>query len=293
MQIKLTQERSFTVRAGANAVHGLFHVGEWKGLTAYEDAHGRSLILDGESIVKASPELLSFLTNGDVEPGFVIVPETTLPCGRVVPTFRVAQHVASKGDDGTISISATGQPWVEINFADAKQVCTDAGYACITETQWLAIVYNASQQDENWTGGKVGHGSMFQGIRNGGGARPGNYQPTDETEQRWLVLSNGSRVCDFNGNVFQWVFDDVQGDEKGLIAQTLKLDSISHTTAPFPSEQKGMGWRPDGDRNWSGRALLRGGCFGSYGIAGVFGLGLDFPGDGSDYVGVRCTKPGI
>lgn len=225
------------------------------------------------------------------QPGFVIVPETTLPSGLVVPAFQVAQHVASKGDGGTVSISATGKPWTNINFADAKQACADVGYSMITETQWLAIAWNASQVDENWTGGKVGEGSMHQGIRFGGGAKPGDYKPANEEERRWLVLSNGSRVCDFNGNVFQWVFDDVQGDEKGLIAKSITLNSISQSTAPYPSEQKGMGWRPDGDRDWSGRALVRGGCWYSCGYAGVFRLSDGWPDYEGDYVGFRCTKP--
>lgn len=288
MNIEIIQERSFTVRAGANAVHGLIHAGEWEGLTKYQDARGDSLIIDGSTIVKGSPNLLQRLQ--PVPTGFVPVPETTLPGGLVVPEFYVAQFAASKGDDGKVAIDADGAPWVNINFHDAKATCTEAGYSMITESQWLAIAYNASQQAENWTGGAVGEGSLYQGIRNGGGARPGCYVPADQNERRWLVLSNGSRVCDFNGNVFQWVFDDVQGNEQGLIAKAITLESISQSTAPYPSESKGMGWRPDGTRDWSGRALVRGGAWCSDGGAGVFRLGYGWPDRGRDYVGFRCTK---
>lgn len=290
MNVELNQERSFTVRAGANILHGLFHGGEWEGLTKYENTLGQSLILDGTAIVKGSPELLNILRSGTAQPGFVIVPETTLPSGQVVPAFQVAQHVASKGDGGAVSISATGKPWTSINFADAKKACADAGYSMITETQWLAIAWNASQVAANWTGGKVGEGSMRQGIRFGGGAKPGDYEPTNEEERRWLLLSNGSLVCDFNGNVFQWIFDDVQGDSEGKIARRIEADSISLTTAPYPSEQKGMGYRPDGSRDWSGYALLRGGYWNSGVNAGAFYLFYGSPDFEYGYVGFRCTK---
>ncbi|MFC3107384.1 SUMF1/EgtB/PvdO family nonheme iron enzyme [Undibacterium arcticum] len=292
MNIELTQEHSFTVRAGANAVRGLFHVDKWEGLDKYADARGQSLILNGDAVVTGSPDLLFQLRNGPIAPGFVPVPETKLPGGIVVPAFQVAQYVSSDGGDGKVEVSATAKPWTKINFQSAKQACTNAGYSMITETQWLAIAYNASQQAENWTEGRVGHGTMFQGIRKGNvsSAQPGDFQSKDPEERRWLVLSNGSRICDFNGNVFQWVFDDVQGDEQGLIAKTITLESPSQSTAPYPSDKKGLGYRPDSARDWSGRALIRGGCCFSDDYAGAFNLGLDWPDDDYGNVGFRCTK---
>jgi len=62
-----------------------------------------------------------------------------------------------------------------------------------------------------------------------------------------------------NGNVYQWVFDNVQGDITGVIASDFAEDSPSITTAPYPSEEKGMGNYEVWD--WSGRALIRGGCW--------------------------------
>jgi formylglycine-generating enzyme required for sulfatase activity len=105
-----------------------------------------------------------------------------------------------------------------------------------------------------------------------------------------MTLSNGSKICDFNGNVFQWVRDDVQGNEKGLMAKKIKSDSISLTTAPYKSETKGMGYRPDGERDWSGRALVRGGCWSSNDRAGVFYLIYCHPEYEGDTVGFRCTQ---
>lgn len=289
MQVELIQERAFTVRSGTKAIHGLLHVSEWEGLNKYQDNEGRSLILNDGKIVKGSPELLASLT--EVPAGFVQVPETKLPNGLIVPAFKVAQHVSAKDEDDNLLLDGTCKPWTNITFHKAKEVCADYEYGFITETQWLAIAYDLSQQDCNWTGGKVGEGDLFQGIRNGGGTKPGDYAPTDSTERRWMTLSNGSKVCDFNGNVFQWVRDDVQGNDNGLIAKKIKSDSPSLTTAPYASETKGMGWRPDSEREFSGFALVRGGYWGSDGGAGVFYLGVGRPGVWYDYIGFRCTLP--
>ena len=222
---------------------------------------------------------------------FITVPETTLPGGLVVPSFKVGQFACSQGEDGKAVVTAEGTPWVRIKFADAKAACKSAGVKLITESQWLAIAWNASQQDCNWTKGKVGEGKLFQGIRKNEvcSAQPGNFVPTNKKERRWLTLSNGERIRDLNGNVCQWVFDDIQGDEAGLVAKAFAKDSPSTATAPFPSLKKGMGWRPDAGSNWSGNALVRGGSWGSERYAGAFGLGVDWPSIEWGRLGFRCT----
>ena len=224
---------------------------------------------------------------------FITVPETTLPNGTIVPAFRVSQYVCTQGADGKATVTAEGTPWVRISYLEAREASMKAGYARITESQWLAIAHDVAGQDCNWTGGKVGEGELFQGIRNWNVtcAQPGSYVSKDPTEQRWLTLSNGERICDLNGNVFQWIFDDVQGDANGLTT-VIKADSPS-LQAPFPPMTKGMGWRPDGERDWSGRALLRGGYWRSGGYAGAFYLGHGGPDFRYDFVGFRCTQPGL
>jgi formylglycine-generating enzyme required for sulfatase activity len=222
---------------------------------------------------------------------FVTVPETTLPCGTVVPSFKVAQYAASKSDEGKAIITASLKPWVNINFNDAKKACIDAGYSLITETQWLAIAHNVVNVDANWTKGKVGEGKLFRGIRKGdvSGAQAGDFEPTNKKERRWLTLSNGQQICDMNGNVFSWVFDDLHGDENGVINKSFDSSDPSISTAPYPSLEKGMGWRPS-SANWSGIALVRGGYWGSDDLAGVFNLGNGWPVSDHDLVGFRCTK---
>lgn len=222
---------------------------------------------------------------------FVTIPETTLPGGLVVPAFRVGQFFTSKGADGKAVVTADGTPWTRINYHEAREACVTAGFALLTETQALAIAWNVSQQDANWTGGKVGEGSLFQGLRNNtvDGAQPGTYVPSDLDEQRWFVLSNGERICDVAGNIYGWIFDNIQGDENGIIARDFAVDSPSITTAPYASDTHGMGDYEVWD--WSGRALVRGGCWYSVSFAGAFYLCGDWPDGRFDGVGFRCTSP--
>lgn len=232
-----------------------------------------------------APEKLTQDTNV-----FVTVPEYTFPNGHVEPAFQVGQYLCSKGADGKAVVSAFNAPWTRINFKDAKSACEAAGFALITELQWLAIAHNVAAQDCNWTKGKVGEGKLFRGLRKGNvsNAQPGAHEPADKKERRWLTLSNGEQICDMNGNAFSWVFDNVQGDAGGQTS-IIEADSMS-LQAPFPPEQKGMGWRPDGRRDWSGRALIRGGYWFSESSAGVFYLDYVWPVSERDYVGFRCTK---
>lgn len=220
---------------------------------------------------------------------FIDVPEVTLPNGTVVPPFKVGKFACGKSEDGKAIIAEEATPWVRINFSESKSACAEIGGALITELQWLTIAHDICGQDINWTGGKVGVGRVYQGIHNGNvsSAQPGTYESDDPDERRWHQLSNGERIYDFAGNAFSWVFDDVQGDENGIIARDFAEDSPSITTPEFPSRQNGMGdyevW------NWSGFALIRGGFWDSSDYAGVFYLNFDSPERRFDFVGFRCT----
>jgi formylglycine-generating enzyme required for sulfatase activity len=221
----------------------------------------------------------------------ITVPQVTLPNGVIVPLFQVGQYAASRDGNGQLAITADNVPWVEINYRDARAVCEAAGFHLITETQALAVAHDIAAQDINWTGGKVGEGKIYPGLHkfHAAEAQAGTYESDDPEERRWHQLSNGERIYDFAGNVYSWVFDDVQGDENGIVARAFTSSSPS-ITAPFSKRTRGAGWYPDAGDNWSGRALLRGGYWRSESYAGVVCLGGVEPGCEGGYVGFRCTK---
>lgn len=221
---------------------------------------------------------------------FVTVPDTMLPGGRFIPSFKVGQYLTSKDANGKLSINAANAPWVRINYHNARAEAAKAGLKLITESQALAIAYQIATVNENWTGGKVGQGKLFQGLRKWSvnAAVAGFVEPTDPDERRWFVLPNGEHIYDAAGNAYTWVFDDVQGDEQGVVAKAFAKDSPS-LVIPYPTEDKGQGWTPPVGTNWSGRALIRGGFWVSESDAGVFRLNYGRPDNGWDYIGFRCT----
>jgi len=223
---------------------------------------------------------------------FIEVPAITLPNGTVVPAFMVGRYHASEAMPGMVTINADYKPRVNINYHDARKASAEAGYQLISETQWLAIAYEITKQDDNWTGGKVGEGEIYRGLHKdtAHGAQNGHFTSEELTERRWHVLSNGERIYDFSGNVYSWVFDDVQGDDNGIIAKAFASDSPTVTTAPYKSREYGIGDTSTGSGNWSGLALVRGGCWYSGGRAGVFILYHVWPDYDAGNVGFRCTK---
>jgi hypothetical protein len=229
-----------------------------------------------------------------IENMFVPVPETTLPDGTVVAAFQVAKYFSGRNIVSShVVISAGAAPWTRISYFDAVAVAEASGLKLLTELQALAIAHDIANVDANWTKGKVGKGKLKQGLHKGSvyKAQAGDFVSTDADEDRWFTFSNGSQICDAAGNLYSWIFDDVQGDERGLVAKAFAETSPSITAAPFPSMKKGMGWRPSACSNWSGRALIRGGCWCSGGDAGAFDLYRGWPDGGNDSVGFRCTKP--
>ncbi|MFS2007950.1 hypothetical protein ACEN9F_30520 [Duganella sp. CT11-25] len=231
-----------------------------------------------------------------VDPHFVLIPQTTLQradgSSLVVPAFWYARYPASKGADGKVVHDISAKPWVNIAFDAAGKAAEAVGMQVSRETQELVVRHLICQQPENWISGKVGEGAVYQGLHRGtvSSAQAADYQAA-ENERNWHVLPGGERVYGVAGNVWTWAHDDVQGDARGLVADRMKADSISLTTAPYPSNKKGMGYRTSGGESWSGVALLRGGFWVDGDDAGVFRLSYLHPSRAVDDVGFRCTKP--
>ncbi len=213
----------------------------------------------------------------------IAVPEVTLPNGTTVPPFLVSQYHCSQSEDGA--------PWVNIGYHDARKACQEAGMSLITELQALAIAHDIVQQDINWTGGKVGLGKVFQGLHKGTveGPKGRGFVSPDPEERRWHQLSNGSRIYDFAGHVFSWVFDDVQGGENGIVSSPFTDNSPSNSVRSGLSVEKGIGYAPTVGDFWADCAFIRGGCWRSGRYAGVLYLRNDRHEGEWDDVGFRCT----
>ena len=292
MKIELSQEHTFSARAGQQLVHGLRISSEWEGLRKLVDGTGRHMIVDADGIVvKGTAALLRELHLPRADDGFIAFPQTTLPGGRIVPAFTVAARPCSTAADGAPVVDGKAAPRVSISYGDTVKWLATAGLKILTASQSLALALDIAAQDINWTGGEVGAGAIYQGIHRGrvNGPQDAAYEP-DETERRWHQLSTGDRIWDFAGNVYSWLFDDLHGDDEGLVKGVIPADSPLLTSAPAPSGQKGVGYVPTGPLKWSGHALIRGGYWCSYDDAGVFCLDVVWADYGDGNVGVRCTK---
>ena len=86
-----------------------------------------------------------------------------------------------------------------------------------SEKQWMQLVKLIINNKENWTGGKVGEGKLFQGLKYG------------SSDRRYFVISNGilgkdkhvpenytTRVYDLSGNVAEWTSGMVAIDDRFL-----------------------------------------------------------------------------
>jgi hypothetical protein len=225
--------------------------------------------------------------------GFVAVPATTLPCGMTVPAFAVARWLAARGLGGQVLLSESARPWVNIGYRAAREACRRAGFGLLTELQALAIAHDLARQPANWSGGAVGEGSLFQGLRLGRVHEPqaACMASPDPRERRWHVLSNGEEIHDFAGNAFSWVFDDVQGNAEGVVAHAFAADSPTVSGMPGQRLQQGLGWWPNPGNCWWGSALARGGAWSSQDGAGVFTVVDERPRSERPYIGFRCTLP--
>jgi hypothetical protein len=257
---------------------------------------GADLLRRAAEAVGAAAQPAPAEARSEFDEHFVLIPETSLQrddgSWLVVPAFWYARYPASKGGAGQVVHDIGAKPWTNINFTDAASTCEAAGLQLARETQELVVRHLICQHPDNWTSGSVGEGSVHQGLHLGSVtcAQAASY-PAASNERNWHVLPGGEKVYGVAGNIYTYVHDDVQGDERGLVKTSLPADSISLTTAPRPSMENGMGYRPDGARSWSGYALIRGGCWSDRGNAGVFALDDADPGDAVDRVGFRCTKP--
>lgn len=292
--LELIEERTFTARLHDRNITGLAVKSTWEGFTKFKRAAtgDHLIVLMAESrVVSGSPALMSFFELGTDE-HFVTVPARTLPSGLFVPAFQYAKYPASKGTDGKLVHSASTKPWVNVTQNEAIAACAEVGLQLARESQELSIRLDVCGVDANWTGGKVGQGKVYQGLHLGSvsSAQAADYVSCNSLERSWHMLSTGEKVYGLAGNIYTRVFDDIQGDARGLIAKKFAAGSASIATAPHPSRENGMGYNPPAGTDGSGRALVRGGYWSDGDSAGVFDLDRVSPVRRFDRVGFRCTK---
>ena len=299
MKAIATKVDHFAVNVGTLAVSGTLEKNLGFGLFCYEDLNGDFIILDKDSdgeIVKCSAKFSTALELGLAEPGFIPVPASIIKWGDktiAVPAFQIEQYLASVDDDGNAIRTTTGKPVNNIDYEDAIKAAIDGGVTLQRGSQALAVALNIMSVDKNWTGGKVGEGELYRGLYKGtvSGHVTNDYESPHATERRWLELSNGYKIYDWSGHLWEWMFDDIHGDEDGIVSGKIPADSPYLKSSPYPSMEKGVGYIFTGPLSWSSRALFRGGCWSSDGSAGAFNLHYFSPGYSGDDLGFRCTKP--
>lgn len=294
MYIELKENRSFTAELSGRTITDLVIDSEWNGMTKFvHPASGLHLIVmrDVGMVVTGSDSLINDLLAPTASSGYIHFPRTTLPGGLVVEAFEVAQYMNCVGEDGKAFVSESAAPRVRISFNDAVKACEAAGAGLIRGSQHLALAWDIANQDDNWTGGKVGKGHIYRGIHKGNvsSAQRNDFVPHDSLERRWHVLSTGDRIYDFAGHLFSWMKNDLPGNADGL-AGKIPADSPYLSVGAEFKQSQGAGWRPDGSRDWSGYALVRGGFWNSGDYAGVFRLYYGSPDYENDDVGFRSTK---
>ena len=115
-------------------------------------------------------------------------------------------------------------PWTGLSRTRAGAACMQMGdgYRALSNAQWQAVARSAEMVDDNWSGGRVGQGTMPRGHADGA---PGGTITNDEgdpcagtgqgacedgssgdfLQRRVLYLSNGDSVFDFAGNADEYV----------------------------------------------------------------------------------------
>jgi len=233
-------------------------------------------------------------------------------------TYDWNKDCTYKANQPTNVISSPfGSPIAGVSHTEAKAICASLGAHLITNQEWMTIARNIDQQSSNWTSGTVGTGYLFNG--NSGDASRGYKAFTDRydtdkglnrNQRASHILSNGSRIYDFSGNVWEHVQVDINdtlldnlpndGGASGwryveLSALTSygdfqSLNDLQPTNSIWNANQ-GMGRVYTNVDVQSDRVLLRGGGFSNTSSAGAYATYVSWStGNDSCDVGFRCAR---
>jgi hypothetical protein len=254
---------------------------------------------EGSSPIKGANSLTSLIC----PTGFVVV----LGRGNLgTNDFCVMKYEAREDAGEAVSVSS-GTPWVAVKAIDAQAKCdaiTKAGFngsfSMISNPEWMTIARDIESTKENWSGGNVGVGKLLRGHSDNSPPNimgiVDNTDPYDGTgnssvdavgsgweQGRTHLLSNGSIIWDFAGNVWEWAdwdadtsgfdlgpMDEATGFKNLNIAPTGSLNIDDYQSAGNYPSSNFVGFWAGG----SGGAAFRGGQYNNNSVAGIYTIAL-------------------
>jgi hypothetical protein len=218
------------------------------------------------------------------------------------------------GSGGTLVSTANGAPIVHITHTQAKTACQSIGAELPTNDEWMTIVRNIDQQEENWTGGSVGSGCLFRG--NSGETTCGYNSSLDpdygksRNARAYHTLSTNDTLYDISANAFEHTMFDVSDT---LISYQVVVSNSStwkwseytaltgygdftanqlfaSDSSWTSSEGVGQIYHKDYDGASSATVIVRGGDWNYGTYSGVITAATHWPANGQDsYTGLRCV----
>jgi formylglycine-generating enzyme required for sulfatase activity len=251
------------------------------------------------------------LQAGQCPNGYIFVPKNTT---YTAVDFCVMKYEAKNDGYGTAVSTATGTPWVSIDRPTSRSHCQalGPGYDLISNDQWQTIARNIAGVASNWSTGTVASGELNRGhsdnvptnalvaVTDDNNPCSGTGQTcnasTWDSQRRTHALSNGNKIWDFGGNVWEWVTNNntvVNGADgyistmSGADIRQTRYGAASFCASPGSTPYCGMGY---GWFAYSAGSVVRGGFWNNDVSAGVFATVLSrTPSITDTNIGFRCV----
>jgi hypothetical protein len=248
--------------------------------------------------------------------GFVPVPGNSL---FGTSDFCVGKYEA-KNVSGVAVSQAAGTPWASISQTSAVTAANNACAKCrlINEAEWLTIAHNIVNVPSNWSSGTVGSGTLYRGHTDNSPANSivassDDNSPYTNTgnasgdQRRTHMLSNGSVIWDFTGNVQEWTSGQITGGQpagSGSGYVTSEWNAVSGgemVPSPYPayatsaaaawSATQNLGRVVSNSADATLRGFVRGGSYNLTTSAGPFYLSFaSAPTATSTQIGFRIVE---
>ncbi len=142
---------------------------------------------------------------------WVFIPESSIS-GITVPAFAVMKYEAA----GNPAAPAAGTTSAAYTWTECRTACQalGAGYDMIKESQWNRIAHDMLNTPDNWDGGAVGSGKLFNGIATAAASSTNDADGytgatgASKFERRTMVLSTGDILWDFARSRNEWTYAD-------------------------------------------------------------------------------------